>query len=415
MIPFNTTTGSNLIHVFDRSLSDMIGGFGLQIKIPRIHTSSQNGVIQYADNLVWKNDIGHALIESIHIINGDEELFRFTGDYLNVIYKLDTHSSKLQGVNEMISHYNSKFSLRNNARTLYVDVPFLKIGDEYQYFPLINTTQNSFKMVVKFKKVRELICTKNDIYEEHVHIRFQVTNDVITCCMSTTDPCTQSIPEQQIYVNIMYDSINLTHEERNLFMTNQTNILYQTIQYRQLDIIETNREANNTYKIQLDFAHNILELIVVLHDTSNENSFMFVPIEDIIVHLHGIDIKNKITSNRYDNKHMCIPNYHIYVIPFCLSATTNQPTGTFSFDANNILTRKFHPQDHQRLLFEQPINNITDTFKQNKFKQNTLKKNELKIVLGKEIIFTNNHVVKVFARSFNVLRIQDKHISLQYL
>ena len=406
MIPIESTTGSNFIHVFDGTMSDMIGCFGLQIHIPRIYRSRQP--LQYADDFVWKNDIGHALIDSISIVNGDEEIAYFTGEYLNIMHKLDTSSSKLRGVNEMISHHNSKFSLRNKSRKLYVDVPFLKVGEEVQYFPLINTILSSFKMVVKFKPIRNLIQACHEIYEEHVHIRLQVVNGAIVCSMTPSDPSVDAFPEHQLRINLMYDSIHLTHEERNLFLTNRTNILFQTVQYRQTDIIENVQGNKSTYKMQLDFAHKISELIVVLHNTQ-EGSFTFVPLEDITVHLHGVDIKNRIVTNRYDNKHLRIPSYPIYVIPFCMSATTNQPTGTFSFDTTNILTRKFYPQDHQRLFFEQPSNEPTTYTNENMYK-----KNEIKITIDRNVVVPNC-VLKVFAKSYNVLRIRNKTISLGYL
>jgi hypothetical protein len=226
--------------------------------------------------------------------------------------------------------------------------------------------------------------------------------------MSSVDPNANAFPEQQLRINLMYDSIHLTHEERNLFLTNRTNILFQTIQYRQTDIIENIQGNKSTYKIQLDFAHNISELIVVLHNIK-EGSFTFVPLEEITVHLHGVDIKNRIVTNRYDNKHLRIPSYPIYVIPFCMSANTNQPTGTFSFDTTNILARKFYPQDHQRLFFEQPVNEYPEYVNENMYK-----KNELKIVIDRNAVVPNC-VLKVFAKSYNVLRIQNKTISLGYL
>tara|TARA_Y100000389_G_scaffold164614_1_gene168424 strand:+ start:22728 stop:24002 length:1275 start_codon:yes stop_codon:yes gene_type:complete len=361
-------TDSNFIHVFDHMQSDMIGNFIVELKIPHID-----------DQFVWCNDIGHALIEYVKVSNGDEELFTFTSDLLNITYKLDTKSSKQKGVDEMVSHYNTKHSLHHHGRTMYIDVPFLKVCEEYQYFPLLNTSNNSFKIIIKLRSIRNLVRKCSSITNtDHIHTHLYVRRNHIHCILDTN---TNHLPEQDISLNFIFDSVRLSYQEKNLFLTRKSNILYQTTQYREINLFPGETEK----KIQLDFQHSIKELIIVLHKQTNEEPFYFQPIEDIFLYLQGVDINNNIQSNRYDNKHENIPRYYIYVIPFSLSATSNQPSGTYSFDSIDY-----------------------------KYGSITTKKNELKII--RDVKYKHEtSVLKIFANSYNVMKIENNTISVQYL
>ena len=365
---YDIKTDSNFIHMFDHMVSDMIGNFVIEIKVPTID-----------DQFVWSNDLGHALIKYVQVYNGDEELFTFTGDLLNVTYKLDTKSSKQMGFDEMISHYNTKHSLHNYGRTVYVDVPFLKICEEYQYYPLLNTPKNSFKLVVKLQSIRDLIRSCASIKNtEHITTHLHMHRDHIHCLF---DVSPNNLPEQHVRINFIFDSIKLSYEEKNLFLTRKSNILYQSVQYREIDLLPGETEK----KIQLDFQNSVKELIVVLHKQTNEEPFFFQPIENIRVFLQGFDINNNIQSNRYDNKHETIPNYYIYVIPFALSATTNQPSGTYSFDSKDY-----------------------------KYNSISIKKNEM-YIFRNDLYKHETATLKIIAKSYNVLNIENNTVSVEYL
>ena len=387
-------TNSKIIHIFDILETDMVGNFFLKIHIPEI-----------CEDLVWVNDIGHAIIKYIRILNADEEVAYFTGEYLNISYKLDTKQSKLRGVDEMISHHSSRFSLSNKSRILYVDIPFLKNGEEYQYFPLLNSKKNSFNIHIQFSSIQDLVQTNPTKHgTEYVHCVLTQPSKNIKINLSTVFSI-ESINEKPIKIGFCYDAVKLCDEERNIFLTKKSNILFKQIQYKQIDLNSPAYEE----KIQLDFRHNLSEIIIVLSlNTIDNEPFVYRPLKNIVININGIDLNNNILSNRYMNRHHSIPKYYIYVVPFCLDNMTNQPTGTFSFDDNQSINQRFSPLDHNKLFMG---------LKTTKFDNGTggiYKKNELRIIRSPNYI-NENCVLKVFAKSFNVLRIENKSVSLQYL
>jgi hypothetical protein len=389
----NVLTNSKVIHTFDNKMSDMIGNFMVRIQVPKLLA-----------NMVWCNDLGHALIKYIRIINIDEEIAYFTGEYLNIIYNLDTKQCQMRGVNEMISHFQSPFSLHGKSTTMYIEIPFLKSNDDTQFFPILNSGQKTLIMHIQFASINELIRNVHVKEQDHVICNLKVNNgnknNGICLQLSTIQDI---LPETNMNIGIMYDSIKLSDQERILFLTRKSNILFKQVQYREIDI----QTPSNEQKIKLDFRHNIVELIVVLsNDSINNQKFQYKPLSYISILLNGINIQNNILSNKYDNRHSRIPNTNIYVIPFALEPTCYQPTGTYSFDNEDSIN--FNSQDHFNLFIGK--NDRRDSNNKSSISKN----NELQIFRKKE--YQNEKgVLKVFAISYNVLRVEDKSISLQYI
>lgn len=396
---YRTYTGSKVIHTFDTMLSDMIGNIILKIDIPSID-----------DELLWTNDVAHALIKSIRVVNGDEELAQFSGEYLHISSKLDVPESKKRGVDEMISHYNSKFSLSNKSRVLYVDIPFLKTGEECQFFPIMNTKNNAFSVVIQLESITNLALAKTIAQEEYVYFNIYVSGENVRTTMSTTNThVIENLNEVPIVVGIIYDSVHLSNEERSLFLSRKSNILFKSVQSREVYMPPQTFED----KIILDFTNNISELIVVLTLNQQEsnmkgfNPFVFRPLSGLSLYLNGVEMNNNILSNRYDNKHKRIPNTPIYVISFCMDNMTNQPTGTHSFAGSTTSLRNdFASGDHNHLFFGNK--------QERKASSGNPYNNEIRIVRDKAYM-NEACTIKVFAKYYNVMRIEDKSVSLQYL
>ena len=277
---YQTHTGSKVIHTVDTMLSDMIGNLFLKIDITSVD-----------DGLVWTNDVAHALLVSIRIVNGDEELAQFSGEYLHISNKLDIPQSKQRGYDEMTSHYNSKFSLSNKSRVLYVDVPFLKTGEECQFFPIMNTKNNAFSIIIQLQSIKELVLSKTDAQEEHVYVNLRVSGGNVQTDMSVTNvQIIGNVREVPIKVGIIYDSVHLSDEERSLFLSRKSNILLKSVQSRQAFMPPETLED----KIILDFTHSISELIVVLTLNQREsnmkgvNPFVFRPLSELSLYLNGV-------------------------------------------------------------------------------------------------------------------------------
>lgn len=401
-------TKSKLIHYFDNTMSDMIGNFFIRIQVPEL-----------AGDNDWCNNLGHSLIKSIRILNEDEEMAYFTGEYLHILYKLDTKQSKMRGVDEMIQHYSSQFSLNGKSKMMYIEIPFLKCNEDVQFFPIF-TGQKTLSMHIELNSIRELIRTVS-VKQEHVNCDLIVQTHSDTCKV-VLNYVNNILPESQLKIGIMYDSITLCKEERLLFLTKTNSILFKQVQYREIDMGSNSIEQ----KINIDFNHNVTELIIVLslEDATNQK-FQFRPLSGISIHLNGIDIKNNVQKNRFMNKHHRIPNTHVYVVPFCMDNTINQPTGTYSFDKDehnvNKKTKETNTLHHALLFKEENLENETGSFSNliresfsNLSDRISFKNNELKVYRTDKYQH-EKAVLKIFAISYNVLRINGTSVSIEYL
>lgn len=312
--------GNSVLYNFDTTKCEMIGHLVLCIQLDTL-----------PPDYVWANGIGYAMIDSINIINGEDELVKFTGHYLFTQFILNTKKSKKTGVSSMISYYNSRYSLNGRGRMLYVPIPFMSTLMDNQYYPLFISDKGTFQIRVKFRSLDDVVIQTNN----QVSVSMTTTTkDQLRVLLNTNQ-----ITSSAIRAELMYDAFHLTKEERLRFINpTKHTIMYYKIQ----ESIEFFQSSENVKHCLLDFSGTVSHLIITMQ---RSNHFDFLPLDTITLILNGTTIGTTDTdanTYRYYNNNLSTPSKHVYVIPFALSCIQTQPSGTYTFygKKNSVLILK---------------------------------------------------------------------------
>jgi hypothetical protein len=283
--------GGSAIFEFDNKRSEMIGNLILRITVDTLPSDR-----------MYVNDLGTRLIDTVRILNGDRELVSYTGHYLLTHHLLNTSKSKVNGVNRMIGHYNTKYSLHGNRRTLYVPLPFMR----EQFYPLFLS-----QLHVNVKLSSDVVSFKN----ENIRVRFGVRHDgSVRAILSYSEPVAVSAS-----VCLLFDAIHLSRDERLLFGMRKGELLFQSIQQKTFPVFL----GDTTVTCLLDFTGTANHLIVTMN-YKKINRFRLL--------INGVLVNADTDANvyRYFNNSLAIKGY-VYVIPFALDCVNPQPSGAITF------------------------------------------------------------------------------------
>lgn len=339
----NADFGDLVVFNVDTKQSEMIGHFIIRVRLPDITAYRWDNQRPYQ----WTNDIGYAMIESVKIINGDEELVSYSGNYLHLYSLLNVTQSKRNGVSHMTGHYNTRHSLHGRSRTLYIPIPFMESRDDRQYFPIFISNAQTFQILVKLKKIQELVYVPSD---QSVHCSLQITTNNVNLKIRTKNDIRIA---PKIEANLLFDSFHLSKNERILFQTRSSHLLFQYVQERTYRLQQNNVELS----MLLDFSHAVSSLIVcVVPDCALDHNihFQYEHLARMKLILNGVIVNkshynhDKMSAERFRFLHSFtnIPNKWIYVIPFCLSSDHTQPSGYFSFDSPTKKSTLTIERDH---------------------------------------------------------------------
>lgn len=378
--------GSSLIYEFDVKQFDMIGNLMLQIKLPSLPS-----------DMLWTNDTAFTLLKEVKIVQDDQLLVSYTGEYLHLRNLLHLPSSKEIGLYEMTGHYETEMSLSNTSKRMYIDLPFLKTFNDMQYFPILLASM--FKIHVVFNDISKLIIPRNVNLKVKIYAKGDGNIGVFLKNVL--------LDIRSIYkfdMDLMFDIITLDEYERLLFKTKSSDILFDQVQYKYVDI----KKYINYQNIPLEFTNNISHLIVCMRPSQyydDGNSFFkYEYIDKIQLILGGNDIFDGYVDAsrfRYMNKCTRIPSKWIYVLPFCLDCSQQQPSGTFNFNNTEHI-----PHISETNMF---VGSNCNPSSSPKNIQHSIKHNSLKIYRLDNIY---DCVLQIYAINFNVLNIDNGFVYL---
>ena len=306
--------GSSVLYNFDVTKSEMICNLVLHLQLGKL-----------PEGYVWENGIAYSLIDTITIINGDNEIVTFSGHYLFTQFVLNTKRSKLIGASVMSGYHNSKYSLHGNSQELYINIPFMSTLLDKQYYPLFISNNATFQIRVKFRPLQEVILQTTETENVNINLNVQQNGEVRVFMKSNTNI---DVPPT-LRAEMLYDAIHLTRDERMLYMSSKKHTL---LYYKVQEIQEYIQASENIKNCLLDFSGTVSHLIVTLQLPNKHTDFL--PIDTFTLILNGIIIGSADTNAnifRYYNNNLSIPSKHVYVIPFCLSCIQTQPSGTYTF------------------------------------------------------------------------------------
>jgi Major capsid protein N-terminus/Large eukaryotic DNA virus major capsid protein len=325
---------------------DLINRVWLEITLPAlstfIHMLGVNGATP--TNLAYVNDIGHVLFNSVTLEIGGAKIDRHYGEFMDIWHNLTEPQEKLAGLNEMIGHYDDYDNTdvtKSNAlqKTYYIPLLFFFNRDTSNSLPLIALSYHEVKLNFDFRTWQECIKSSGGALLSLLDIN-------------------QNSPE---FVNalIYVDYIYIDSDERRRFAATPHEYLIDTIQHTgDENILATQSQV----KINLNYSNPVKELIwiwqaqqdyAISSNTGNNimkysmpSSPTSDPFSSVQLYLNGHE-RFSPRSGAYFRliqsyqHHTRTPSKPIYVYSFSLSPEESQPSGTANFSRFDTASLNF--------------------------------------------------------------------------
>ena len=324
---------------------DLIGAMYLQIKLPKLN-QTQNS----ATKVQWTNGIGNALIKSVDVEIGGQQIDKHYGEWLDIWGELNVGRNHRDAHNEMVGHDNdANVNNANYLRTLYVPLRFWFNRNPGLALPLIALQYHEVKINLELENAVKLV---------------RSTGAALTSVLDA-DSKAVAITSCQLYVDYIY----LDTDERRRFAQVSHEYLIEQVQHTGADILEA---GSNSNKITLNYNHPVKSLHWVIQNgdylngttqvsapgaagtidagknigggqklvyyvkTSETDSNRNDTFEKAKLMLNGHDRAPERDSDYYrivqNAQHMdASPTKTIYTYSFALRASEHQPSGTCNF------------------------------------------------------------------------------------
>ena len=350
--------GNNLSAIIPRK-GDIIRNLSVKIELSDI--TADTGTPVYTDS------IGHALIEYCDLVIGGQTIERITGEYMEIFSELCVSNSQQDAYYYLVgkSRNQTVDGGNNTGRRVYiVTLPFYFFRNNQLGIPLYSIYRQEVELKFKFRKLREVVINADNNNNPY----------------SSTDNIEASILRSGILTEYIY----LTDEEKNYIKARPTDYVIEQLQLSRGVIEDT--ENSKTFK--LNFTNPVKEIYIVVQsqDTqdnndwfnfddprqpNNSNSF----IETLQLEFNNEIMVSKDVADRlyllYAQPmyhHTRVPKRNIYSYSFALRPEDPEPTGQVNMS---------------RII-------------------NKLLKVELATYGG-----SDNRNIRIYAKNYNVLRIQD--------
>jgi len=331
---------------------DLVNDMFLEIKLPILKqiqtTDSTNSTY-----VSWTNGIGNALIKSVSIEIGGQEIDKHYGEWLDIWSELNLTDSKKKNYNKMVgnNYPTGDFSptLVNTYATgttkLYVPLRFWFNRNPGLALPLIALQYHEVKINMEVEESKYLIRNDNG----HINAPIMVDDN------GEDKPL--EIADCELLINYIY----LDTDERRRFTQVSHEYLIEQIQYLGSNNIDAN---SSVHTINLNFNHPVKALHWILQDKtylaydSNAINFdnkefdsgnqklrysalaEFNKKKDTFkagkIQLNGHDRMSEKDADYFrlvqNNKYMNgSPDKYIYTYSFALNPSEHQPSGTCNF------------------------------------------------------------------------------------
>lgn len=340
-IPLETAVDFNkLVTCTIPRSGDLLSQLMLEIRLPMLTatgpdvSSSCSGVstvtpIDYQNVTTthsWVNGIGHAMIDYISIMIGQQEIDRQYGEWMHIWTQLSTPGAKVNGIYNMIGQQEVYTeSTQPGPLRLFIPLRFWFCNNIGLSLPLIALQSTPIRLYIKFKN----------------------GNDMVFSTTLAENPCQQlERPPTIGDITLWGDFVYLDTEERKRFTASKHEYLIEQVQTVRRYAIPQN--AVNV-SIPLTFNHPLKEIVWVVqqdrmvagHEWFNYGSRMLnefgIPNIDLInsavLQFDGYDRFERQSAQYFRlvqpwQRHTAIPNDFIYVYSFSLAPEAAQPQGS---------------------------------------------------------------------------------------
>ncbi len=396
----NTDFGSRATVTVSRN-GDCISGSYLQLTLPAVSQSMHSLVdttLAAGDYVLgWTNYVGHALIDSVSLEIGGQEIDKQFGIYMHIWSELTMTAEKRAGYDKMVGGEQSELALLHNARVptnYYVPLTFWFNRNVGLALPLIALQYHEVKMVFNFTTFPKLL-----------QLRHATSGTLMLPSAFNLDFSAGG--KHSLSAQLYIDYIYLDTDERRKMAQMSHEYLIEQLQWNETTL----NAAHGTHSVRLNFNHPCKEILWALRrsDCIEANDhFNFVnaePGQKLIgphilsaanLRMNGHYRVNQARGAGYFNliqpfeHHTCIPPSGIYVYSFALRPEEHQPSGTCNF------SRIDNTQLELTINTGTVSSTLTDPAAATTF------------------VAADNHTLIVYAKNYNVLRIMSGMGGLAY-
>lgn len=326
---------------------------------------------------VYTDSIGHALIEYCDLVIGGQTIERITGEYMEIFSELSVSNSQQDAYYYLVgkSRDQSITGGNNTGRRVYiVTLPFYFFRNNQLGIPLYSIYRQEVELKFKFRPLLDVV----------------INADNITTPYTAADGIQATINRSGILTEYVY----LTDEEKNYIKSRPTDYVIEQLQLSRGVIEHT--ETSKSFK--LNFTNPVKELYIVVQnqDTQDRNDWF---------------------NFNYDNA----------------PGNSNSFVESIQLEFNNEIMISQDVADYLYLLYAQPMYYHTRVPKRKIFSYSFALRPEdpeptgqvnmsriinklLKVTMNGEYgPGSDNRNIRIYAKNYNVLRIQDGLAGLLFI
>lgn len=234
---------------------DLIRTIYFKVELPALGKDTENGNIPpeiITDNIGYTDSIGNAMIDYADLIIGGQLIERITGEYMEIHNQLFTTDSRMKSLEYLVgttgnTTCGNATPLNNYPRTFTIPLPFYYYRHEPLAIPLCALTRQEVEVVIKLKPLADLyIRTLNDPSDPDSYPDIPPAG---------TKLGNVSLPVEYVFIQ---------PEEQNFFKSVELNYLITQVQ-RSVSVIK-NTTLNPSFR--LNFVNPVKEMFFAVQNSN---------------------------------------------------------------------------------------------------------------------------------------------------
>ena len=224
---------------------DLIGAMYLEIKLPMLNQTQSGTKMQ------WTNGIGNALIKSVDVEIGGQQIDKHYGEWLDIWGELNVDKNHRDTYDEMVGHtVKATDANANFNRTLYVPLRFWFNRNPGLALPLIALQYHEVKINLELENANQLVRNSGG-----------GAADLSGSTIQDSTGAAVAITSCNLYVDYIY----LDTDERRRFAQVSHEYLIEQVQHTGVESLESGSASE---KVTLNFNHPVKSLHwVIQNDT----------------------------------------------------------------------------------------------------------------------------------------------------
>lgn len=241
----------------------LVSNLYLRVILPDICDSYNQ---QTCTGISYKDKLGYRLIKKVSFKIENQIIESYSGQFLYILHQLETSSSHKDGLEAMMQTSTCNTLCDGSKKTLYIPIPLWYARSMKQFFPIIALHKQKVLLEIEFETIENLVVCEDNNHVISVDLGVLQNGKVKLTCVTDNgiDPNLKNIIMD---AELQIDYIFLNDIERDAFLTNKQEHIYNFVQY-QNEVIRSNNA-----KIDLHFNIPVKQIIFILTDANDDFTF----------------------------------------------------------------------------------------------------------------------------------------------